>query len=83
MHPDGSFARGLIRRGLAPALACATGLSVAIIPAAPHAAPARDGESGRAVYWRHRIYMATEYTASGRRDAVSNWSTRIWSAPVP
>jgi hypothetical protein len=29
------------------------------------------------------VYMATEYVAPGRRDAVSNWSIRIWSAPVP
>jgi hypothetical protein len=43
----------------------------------------RFGDYSAAVYWRHRIYMATEYTASGRRDTVSNWSTRIWSAPVP
>jgi hypothetical protein len=27
--------------------------------------------------------MAVEYVAPGRRDAVSNWSTRIWYAPVP
>jgi hypothetical protein len=43
----------------------------------------RFGDYSAAVYWGHRIYMATEYTASGRRDSVSNWSTRIWSAPVP
>jgi hypothetical protein len=43
----------------------------------------RFGDYSAAVYWGHRIYMATEYTASGRRDTVSNWSTRIWYAPVP
>jgi hypothetical protein len=43
----------------------------------------RFGDYSAAAYWGHRIYMAVEYVAPGRRDAVSNWSTRIWYAPVP
>jgi hypothetical protein len=43
----------------------------------------RYGDYSSAAYWGHRIYMAVEYVAPGRRDAVSDWSTRIWSAPVP
>jgi hypothetical protein len=43
----------------------------------------RFGDYSAAVYWGQRIYMATEYVAPGRRATVSNWSTRVWYAPVP
>jgi hypothetical protein len=42
----------------------------------------RYGDYSAAVYWGSRIYMVTEYIAPGRRDTVSNWSTRIWYAPI-
>jgi hypothetical protein len=43
----------------------------------------RFGDYSAAAYWGGRIYMATEYVPAGKRDTVSNWSTRIWYAPVP
>jgi len=43
----------------------------------------RYGDYSAAVYFGKRIYMAAEYAAPGRRATVSNWSTRIWSAPIP
>jgi hypothetical protein len=43
----------------------------------------RYGDYASAQYWRGRIYMAAEYVARRPRDTFSNWTTRIWSAPVP
>ncbi|MGO8961754.1 MAG: hypothetical protein ACLQFR_30940 [Streptosporangiaceae bacterium] len=43
----------------------------------------RYGDYSMSQYYNGRIYMASEYVAPEPRDALSNWSTRIWDAPVP
>jgi hypothetical protein len=43
----------------------------------------RYGDYSMAQNFNGKIYMATEYTAPQPRDALSNWGTRIWHAPVP
>ena len=43
----------------------------------------RYGDYSMSVYYSGKIYMASEYVAPQPRDVLSNWSTRIWYAPVP
>ncbi len=43
----------------------------------------RYGDYSMAQYFRGKIYMASEYVAPQPRDVLSNWSTRVWYAPVP
>jgi len=43
----------------------------------------RYGDYSMAQYYNGKIYMASEYVAPQPRDTFSNWSTRIWYAPVP
>ena len=43
----------------------------------------RYGDYSMAQYYNGQIYMASEYVAPQPRDTLSNWSTRIWYAPVP
>ena len=43
----------------------------------------RYGDYSMAQYYNGQIYMASEYVAPQPRDMLSNWSTRIWYAPVP
>ncbi len=43
----------------------------------------RYGDYSMAQYYNGRVYMATEYTAPQPRDYLSNWGTRVWSAPIP
>lgn len=43
----------------------------------------RYGDYSMAQFYNGRVYMATEYVASQPRDALSNWGTRVFSAPVP
>jgi hypothetical protein len=43
----------------------------------------RYGDYSMAQNFNGQIYQATEYVAPQPRDILSNWSTRIWYAPVP
>ncbi len=43
----------------------------------------RYGDYSMAQYYNGKIYMASEYVAPQPRDILSNWSTRVWYAPVP
>ncbi len=43
----------------------------------------RYGDYSMAQNYNGKIYMATEYVAPQPRDVLSNWSTRVWYAPVP
>lgn len=43
----------------------------------------RYGDYSMAQYYNGNIYMASEYVAPQPRDQLSNWGTRVWSAPVP
>ena len=43
----------------------------------------RYGDYSMSQYYNGQIYMASEYVAPQPRDTFSNWSTRVWYAPVP
>ncbi len=43
----------------------------------------RYGDYSMSQYFNGKIYMASEYVAPQPRDTFSNWSTRVWYAPVP
>lgn len=43
----------------------------------------RYGDYSMSQFYGGRIWTATEYVAPQPRDVLSNWGTRVWSAPLP